>query len=61
MLTINFEPGAVNQAGTEAHFDNLADLLPEDVLGKLGSDTLRKLHQYKQSRKDWEDTYTLKD
>ena len=28
---INFEPGAVNQAGTGAHFDNLADLLPEDV------------------------------
>ena len=24
---INFEPGAVNQAGTEAHFDNLADFI----------------------------------
>ena len=32
---INFEPGAINQAGTEAHFDNLADLLPDDVLGPL--------------------------
>ena len=36
--TISFDPEAVNQPGTNAHFDNLADLLPEDVLGRLGSD-----------------------
>ena len=33
--TINFDPEAVNQPGTDGHFDNLAELLPEDVLGKL--------------------------
>ena len=54
---INFEPGAVNQAGTGAHFDNLADLLPEDVLGPLASTLYENYLQYKQSRKDWEDSY----
>jgi hypothetical protein len=54
---INFEPGAVNQAGTEGHFDNLADLLPDDVLGSLASTLYENYMQYKQSRKDWEDSY----
>ena len=54
---INFEPGAVNQAGTEAHFDNLADLLPEDVLGSLASTLYENFTQYKESRKDWENSY----
>ena len=27
--TIDFEPGAINIPGTESHFDNLADILPE--------------------------------
>jgi hypothetical protein len=54
---INFEPGAVNQAGTESHFDNLADLLPDDVLGSLASTLYENYMQYKQSRKDWEDSY----
>ena len=30
--TVNFEPGAVNQAQSNTHFDNLADILPEEVL-----------------------------
>ena len=33
--TIDFEPGAINIPGTENHFDNLADILPEDVLEPL--------------------------
>jgi hypothetical protein len=56
--TISFDPEAVNQPGTNSHFDNLAELLPEDVLGKLGSDLAADYEQYKSSRKDWEDTYT---
>ena len=31
--TINFDPAAVNQPGGEGHGDNLAELLPESVLG----------------------------
>ena len=30
--TIDFEPGAINIPGTENHFDNLADILPEENL-----------------------------
>ena len=37
-VEINFNANAVNQSGGEGHFDNLADLLPDDVLGKLGSE-----------------------
>ena len=36
--TISFDPEAINQPGTNEHFDNLADLLPEEVLGRLGSE-----------------------
>jgi len=56
--TITFDPEAVNQPGTNEHFDNLADLLPEDVLGSLGSELYENYMQYKSSRKDWEDAYT---
>ena len=57
-VEINFNPNAVNQPGGEGHFDNLADLLPDDVLGRLGSELNENYSQYKNSRKDWEDTYT---
>ena len=33
--TINFDPEAVNQPGGEGHFDNLAELLPEDSFRKI--------------------------
>jgi len=56
--TITFDPEAINQPGTNEHFDNLADLLPEDVLGRLGSELFENYTQYKASRKDWEATYT---
>ena len=56
--TINFDPEAVNAGGGESHFDNLADLLPEEVLGRLGSELFENYTQYKASRKDWEDAYT---
>ena len=56
--TINFDPEAVNQPGTDGHFDNLAELLPEDVLGKLGSELAGNYSQYISSRKAWEDSYT---
>ena len=56
--TINFDPEAVNQPGTESHFDNLAELLPEEVLGRLGSELAGNYNQYKSSRKEWEDSYT---
>ena len=35
---VTFEPGAVNQAGGQDHYANLADLLPDSVLSALGSE-----------------------
>jgi hypothetical protein len=54
-LILNLEP--YNQAQSENHFDNLAELLPEDVLGPLGSELNSNYMDYKESRKEWEHTY----
>ena len=56
-VEINFEPGAFNQEQSESHFDNLAELLPEETLNPLGSELVQNYTDYKASRKDWEDTY----
>ena len=56
--TIDFEPGAINVPGTEAHFDNLADLLPDDILGPVGSELRYQYQDFRSSRKEWERTYT---
>jgi len=56
--TIDFEPGAINIPGTEKHFDNLADILPDDVLEPLGSEMKQNYMDYKMSRKEWEKSYT---
>jgi hypothetical protein len=56
--TIDFEPGSINIPGTESHFDNLADILPADVLDPLGSELKNNYIDYKMSRKDWEKAYT---
>ena len=56
--TINFEPGSINIPGTESHFDNLADILPDDVLNPLGNEMKTNYMDYKMSRKDWEKSYT---
>ena len=55
--TVDFEPGAINIPGTESHFDNLADILPDDVLDPLGSELKNNYTDYKMSRKDWEQSY----
>jgi hypothetical protein len=57
-VEINFEPGAFNQADTTDHFANLAELLPDDVLDPLGEELYENYSDYKQSRQDWEKTYT---
>jgi len=55
--TINFDPGAVNQLGSESHFDNLADILSENILDPIGSELKSNYQDYKSSRKDWESSY----
>ena len=56
-VEINFEPGAFSQEQGESHFDNLAELLPEETLNPLGSELVQNYREYKSSRKDWEDSY----
>ena len=57
-VTLDFEPGSINVPGTENHFDNLADILPEDILEPIGGDMVNNYMDYKASRKDWEKSYT---
>ena len=57
--TIDFDPNAnLNIPGTESHFDNLADLLPDDITDPIGSDLRFQYQDNKTSRKEWEQTYT---
>ena len=56
--TIDFEPGAINIPGTENHFDNLADILPDEILDPIGNEMVQNYSDYKASRKDWESSYT---
>jgi len=56
--TIDFDPSAVNVPGTQNHFDNLADILPDEVLEPIGNEMVQNFMDYKMSRKDWEQTYT---
>ena len=57
-VEINFDPNAVSPEGGQDHYSNLAEFLPDDVLGELGSDLNQKYMDYSMSRKDWEKTYT---
>ena len=56
-VDINYDPGIGSVAGTENHYDNLAEHLPDDVLGPLGSTLFGNHQDYKNSRKDWESAY----
>ena len=57
--TIDFDPSAnLNIPGTESHFDNLADLLPDEVTDPIGSELRFQYQDNKTSRKEWEQTYT---
>ena len=57
-VEINFDPSKVNIEGQQGHFDNLAELLPEDILDPIGSELVENYMDYKASRKDWEQAYT---
>ena len=57
--TINFEPGAINVPGTESHFDNLADILPDEVLQPIGTRLTAEYKDFKYARKDWERAYIV--
>ena len=57
-VDINLDPQAATPEGGDEHYANLAEFLPDDVLGRLGSDLSSKYQDYVSSRKDWEKSYT---
>src|SRR6056300_2079405 len=57
-VDINLDPSAATPEGGDEHYANLADFLPEDVLGRLSSNLPTKFQEYISSRKEWEKTYT---
>jgi len=57
-VDINFDPMAMNPGQDQGHYANLAELLPDDVLDRLGSRLHQDYSDYKTSRKDWERAYT---
>src|SRR5210317_1676702 len=57
-VDVNLDPEAASPEGGDEHYANLADFLPDDVLGRLASNLTNKYQEYVSSRKDWEKTYT---
>ena len=55
-VDINFDPNALQNIQAD-HNSNLAEFLPDDVLGSLGSELFENYQDYKNSRKEWERTY----
>ena len=55
---ITFDPSTANPGQGAGHFSNLAELLPDNVLDPLGSKLFTDYQDYKNSRKDWERSYT---
>ena len=56
-VDISYDPSSGAIEGGQSHYDNLAEHLPDDVLGKLGSQLFGNYQDYKNSRKDWEQAY----
>ena len=57
-VELNFDPRSkLNGQQPEGHFDNLTDAVEDSVLSKLGSEMQANYTDYKNSRKDWEQTY----
>jgi len=56
-VEVNFDPSKVNIEGTQGHFDNLVELLPDEVLDPIGNELAQNYVDYKSSRRDWEQSY----
>ena len=56
-VDINFDPNQIDTSLSADHGANLAEFLPDDVLGRLGSTLYQNYQDYKNSRKDWERSY----
>ena len=57
-VDISFDPGGVAPEGGDEHFGNLANLLPDSILDPVGSELYGNYTDYKESRKEWERSYS---
>ncbi len=57
-VDINFEPGVAAPEQGDNHYANLADLLPDSVLDPLGAELYGNYTDYKESRREWERSYS---
>jgi len=57
-VDLNFDPKSVSPDQGQNHFDNIADFLEDDILGRLSNDLMSNYQDYKMSRRDWEKSYT---
>ena len=57
-VEVDFDPNAASPEGGDEHYANLAEFLPDEILGELGSNLTQKYMDYNMSRKDWEQSYT---
>ena len=56
-VEIDFDASAASPEGGDEHYANLAEFLPDEVLGELGADLTQKYQDYNASRKDWSQSY----
>ena len=56
-VDIDYDPNAAAPEGGDEHYANLAEFLPDDVLGRMASQLYTNYQDYKSSRKDWEKSY----
>jgi len=57
-VDVDFDPGSMSQESGGDHYANLADLLPDSVLDPIGSELYGNYTDYKESRREWERSYT---
>jgi len=57
-VEVDFDPGAAAPAQGDDHYANLAELLPDSVLQPLGSELYGNFTDYKESRREWERSYS---
>ena len=56
-VDINLDPATASPEGGDEHYSNLAEFLPDDILGDIAADLNGKYMDYSSSRKDWEKAY----
>ena len=54
---VSFDTNAIIPQASNTHFQNLAELLDNSILDPIGAQLISDYLDYKQSRKEWENTY----